>query len=82
MVQAVYQIDWEESERHWGTRPDGHSLHATLAEAEKYVEDYWAGMPDKAPDEYERPCGKARLVEVDDETFREVEKRRNIRTYR
>lgn len=78
---SVYRIDWEESERGWGTRDDGYSLHATKNDAEKYVEDYWEGMPNCVPDEYSRP-GKPYLFEVDKKMHDEIQDKRNIRNYK
>lgn len=48
---------WEESERGWGCRPDGFSLHRTEADRKAFVEAYWARMPNRAPSEYSRPTG-------------------------
>jgi hypothetical protein len=67
-------------ERGWGTRPDGYSLHATTKEAEQYIEDYWEKMPDEVPEEYSRPCDP-KLLEVDEKTHEEVQKKRNMRIY-
>ena len=56
---AVWVLEWEESERGWGCRPDGYSVHASKADCRNFVAAYWAGMPDRvngeAPDEYSRP---------------------------
>lgn len=60
---------WLESERGWGVRDDGFSLHATEKDLHAYVKDYWDGMPAAVPDEYSRPDGKAYPVQVDDEFF-------------
>lgn len=46
---------WEESEREWGTRPDGISIHKSLADHASFITEYWNKMPAKAPDEYSRP---------------------------
>jgi hypothetical protein len=54
-MATAYRINWIESERGWGTRPDGYSLHVSEAEAKRYVDEYWDGMPDDPPDEYSRP---------------------------
>lgn len=80
-VTAVRQ-DWEESERGWGVRPDGYSLHKTVGDCQKYIKEYWAGMPSAVPDEYSRPCGSPRLVDVNREVYRSIEKSKNgIRVY-
>lgn len=47
---------WEESERGWGVRPDGYSIHPDIAARNQYVKEYWATMPNEIPDEYSRPC--------------------------
>ena len=31
---------WEESERGWGTRPDGYSLHKSDADREQYIREH------------------------------------------
>jgi len=46
---------WMESERGWGKRPDGYSLHLNTADRDAYVKEYWDGMPDGAPETYSRP---------------------------
>ncbi len=63
---------WEESERGWGTRPDGFSLHFSLGCLERYIKKYWDGMPDEAPDEYSRPSGTPYEAEVSDQVFLDV----------
>jgi len=68
---------WEESERGWGTRPDGYTLHLTDTDRKQFVQDYWDKMPDSAPDEYSRPCGTAYPCEVDDETFLAIKESKN-----
>ena len=56
---------WEESERGWGTRPDGYSIHPSEEARERYVKAYWAKMPDEVQDEYSRPKGTPYTAEVD-----------------
>lgn len=82
---AVRKLYWEESERGWGVRPDGYSLHLTHEDACKFVDEYWATMPDgPAPDVYERPASTTTVeVLVDDETFELVKRSGSgIRRYR
>lgn len=64
---------WEESERGWGCRPDGYSLHLTDADRKAFINSYWEEMPDSEPDEYSRPDGKPYEVEVDDKIFKSLE---------
>lgn len=66
MNQLVCQ-KWEESERDWGVRPDGYSLHPSEEARERFIKGYWDRMPDEVPDEYSRPSGSPYLCEVDDE---------------
>jgi len=67
----VFVIAWEESERGWGTRPDGISIHKTKDDAAKYIASYWRRMNSQygssAPDEYERPVSeKPRSILVEE----------------
>jgi hypothetical protein len=68
---------WEESERGWGTRPDGYSLHLNDADREAFIADYWARMPRGVPDEYSRPDGTPYEATVDNEVFDEVKASKN-----
>lgn len=76
-MHTVVVQEWDESERGWGTRPDGASLHLTQEDASTYVKDYWATMPDMVPDEYERPSGSTRLIDVNAEVYERVKKTKN-----
>lgn len=87
----LYQ-EWEESERGWGTRPDGFSLHLTREHRDKYVktagEDQHKffvshGMADDAvPDEYTRVCGEPITVNVTKSVYDQVKKSNgNYRSY-
>jgi len=69
--QIVVQ-KWEETERGWGTRPDGFSLHLSIESLTTYVKKYWDTMPDKTPSEYSRPDGTPYGAGVSEETFRKV----------
>ena len=73
---------WEESERGWGTRPDGYSLHLSQQALAAYVDDYWARMPNETPDEYSRPSGTPYSWEADEKTYDEVAASKNgIRSF-
>ena len=63
---------WEESERGWGCRPDGYSLHLNEADCKRYIKEYWDKMPNEAPDEYSRPDGTPYWCEVDKKTYDEI----------
>lgn len=64
--------DWEESERGWGVRPDGASLHQNASDLERFVKKYWNGMPDAVPDEYSRPSGDYYILLVPESVYNEV----------
>jgi hypothetical protein len=73
MPKVIVQ-KWEESERGWGIRPDGYSIHKDREALHRYVLNYWNGMPDRAPDTYSRPSGTPFEAEVDDMTFTAMQK--------
>lgn len=70
-IFALYAIEWEESERFWGVRPDGFSFHRNPEEAERFIKDYWDKQPKgEAPDEYSRPTtGRPILIEVSESLY-------------
>ena len=78
--QVVCQ-KWEESERGWGVRPDGFSLHLSHDGLRKYIKEYWDGMPDEAPDEYSRPSGTPYEVGVAEEVVVKIERNGGLRYY-
>jgi hypothetical protein len=74
--------DWEESERGWGTRPDGFTLHLTEADRAAYVQGYYETFNNRpsAPDEYTRTSGKPRVVAVTEAMRKDLkdQKRRKV----
>lgn len=81
-VTVVVQ-KWEESERGWGVRPDGYSLHATDEDRLAYIKAYWDSMPDSPPDEYSRPSGSPYQAEIDSGTYGKLtEAGLGLRVYR
>lgn len=72
-LEAICQ-DWEESERGWGTRPDGCSLHLTIEDRNLFVKNYWDLMPREVPDEYERPEGNPFRIEVSRKLYNQIKK--------
>ena len=79
---VVVRQEWRESERGWGQRPDGYSLHLSLDDLEKYVEAYWERMPDSTPECYSFPSGSPRACDVDEELYKEIEESEHgIRRY-
>lgn len=74
--RKVIRQDWLESERGWGCRPDGYTLHLSESDRVAFVKAYWARMPDAVPDEYSRPYGEPEAVEVKKKIYKELEKQR------
>lgn len=55
---------WEVSERGWGCRPDGNSLHGAESDRVNFIRAHNATLPDAVPDEYSRPCGSPYEVDI------------------
>jgi len=73
---------WEESERGWGVRPDGFSVHLTKADREAYVNEYVFKLPDAIPEVYSRVRGLPYMAEIDDMLHAELAITKNgIRVY-
>lgn len=68
MPKVIVQ-KWEESERGWGTRPDGYSIHRNEAERKTYCEEYWKRMPASAPDEYSREGGTPYEADIEEAQY-------------
>ena len=73
----VVRQEWLESERGWGTRPDGYSLHKTEEDCDKFIRDYWNQMSLEVPDEYSRPTGQPYWWEVGKETYQKIVNSKN-----
>lgn len=76
-IYYVFRVDWIESERGWGTRPDGCSLHESEADFKQYLAEYWATMPKEVPDEYSRPEGGPYQFAVNKKTYSQIKKSKN-----
>ncbi len=68
---------WTESERGWGQRPDGCTIHLTEKDYKEYVKAYWAKMPDTVQDEYSRPDNRLRNIVISDVLFENLSKSEN-----
>jgi hypothetical protein len=81
-LKEIVFVSWEESERGWGTRPDGCSLHLNANDARKFIDDYWKDMPCRVPDEYSRPAGKPTSAYVSSDLYKQVkENKLGIRVF-
>ena len=65
MPMVIVQ-NWEESERGWGVRPDGFTIHISQAQRDAYVAWYNKTFNNlsSAPDEYTRVSGDPFAVDV------------------
>lgn len=87
MEYIAYIQIWEESERGWGTRPDGYSLHFTVADAHnfrvRFLQDQVKWFESQGelgvPDEYTRPYGEPYPVSVDKELYEQLAKDKDVR---
>jgi len=64
---------WEESERGYGIRSDGYSMHSSKADVQKFIKKYWDSMPDAVPGSYSRPTGLPFQAEVEPGYYSRVE---------
>ena len=80
MNKVILQI-WEESERGWGTRPDGCSMHIDLKERENYIQTIYNSRKSEIsiPDEYERIVGEGVEAFIEDDLYNLVQKDKSIR---
>jgi hypothetical protein len=80
MNKVILQI-WEESERGWGTRPDGCSMHIDQKERDRYIQAIYDGRKSDTtiPNEYERIVGAGVDAFIEDSLFLLVQKDRSIR---
>ncbi len=72
-LEEVVYVSWEESERGWGTRPDGISLHLTKEDFKVFLEKYWDRMPKEVPDEYSRPAGEPGIVYASPDLYKKIQ---------
>lgn len=76
--KPVVCYEWIESERGWGQRPDGISLHQDSSKAAEYIKEYWASMPKgETPDEYSRPEQRSTVLDVSEDVYDKVTKSKN-----
>jgi len=80
MNKVILQL-WEESERGWGTRPDGCSLHTDFSNRKQYVESLYEGRSEVAPDVYERVIGDPIPAFVTDNLYNRILKDKSIRLF-
>ena len=71
---------WEESERGWGVRPDGASLHINAESYRKYLNNIYDSRRDiqDVPNEYARVVGSVIETVVSDDIYNMLLSEKNI----
>lgn len=82
MNKCILQI-WEESERGWGTRPDGCTLHINDDTKNKYINGIYNSrkISTLVPDEYDRPIGKSIECFISDGLYEKIDQIGSIRLF-
>ena len=78
MNKVILQI-WEESERGFGVRPDGCSLHINSEERNIYIKSIYDNRDSEVPTEYDRIVGDEFLAFIGDDLFEIVNRDKSIR---
>jgi hypothetical protein len=69
-MKNIYLQFWEESEKDWGVRPDGCSLHLTLEDHAAFILDvYLDRSEDDVPNEYDRVIDDPMLASVSENIY-------------
>jgi len=81
MNKCILQI-WEESERGWGVRPDGCTIHINEKIRLDYIDGVYRHRDSKdIPDEYDRPIGTPIECFVSDGLYEKISQVGSIRLY-
>lgn len=80
MNKIIMQL-WEESERGFGTRPDGCSLHSDVAERDKFIRMIYEGRGSEVPDVYDRVVGDGMVAFVDDKLFNVIKRDGSVKIF-
>jgi hypothetical protein len=80
MNKVILQF-WEESERGWGIRPDGCSIHISETNRENFVKSIYSlrNESDDVPDIYERINGEQVIAFIEDGLFKELKEQGSLR---
>jgi hypothetical protein len=79
-MKKVYLQYWEESEKGWGIRPDGCSLHIDVEEHKKYINSIYENRKiNEVPNEYDRIIGEPIICFVKDDLLESLKKKGTIR---
>lgn len=74
---------WEESERGWGTRPDGCSIHLNEEFKKIYINGIYKMRESSSvvPKEYDRPIGNSIECFVSDSLYEKIDQIGSIRIF-
>ena len=78
MNKVVLQL-WEESERGFGTRPDGCSIHIDSDNRNNYIKSIYDSRGDKVPNTYDKIIGSELEAFIDDELFKNLNDEKSLR---
>ncbi len=78
MNKVVLQL-WEESERGFGTRPDGCSIHIDSDNRNNYIKSIYDSRSDKVPNTYDKIIGSELEAFIDDELFKKLNDEKSLR---
>jgi len=70
----IIHVSWEESERGWGSRPEGCSLHLSVEDFNKFMKKYCKRLPKEVPDVYERPAGNPEVAYASRKLYRKIKR--------
>ncbi len=81
MNKCIIQL-WEESERGWGVRPDGCSLHLNKEVRDFYIDGMYLNRSNlSVPNEYDRPIGIPISCLISDGLFENLSQIGTIRLF-
>ena len=78
MNKVSLQI-WEESERGFGSRPDGCSIHINSETRVEYINYIYGSRGDLVPNIYDRIIGPELEGFIDDELFKKLNEEKSLR---
>lgn len=70
---------WEESNRSFGTQPDGCSLHLTDSDKDSYIKEIYKDRSDNIPDIYERVIGSPLVAFIEDGLYDIIQNKKTLR---
>jgi len=78
MNKVILQL-WEESERGFGTRPDGCSIHIDSDNRNNYIKSIYDSRKDEVPNTYDKIIGSELEAFIDDELFKKLNEEKSLR---